>query len=79
MMCVRGLRCPINYFFILVTCMSYIYVSSFLELCVIFIYYYDSNLIRMRELYEGQDDCCCEKNFYKGDHHVLGHTISLMN
>jgi hypothetical protein len=32
----------------------------------------------MRELYEGHDDGCREEDSYKGDHHVLGHTISLM-
>jgi hypothetical protein len=39
--------------------MSHMYVS-FLELCVIFIYYKDSNLVRMKELHKGQDDGCCE-------------------
>jgi hypothetical protein len=33
----------------------------------------------MRELHEEQDDDCCEEDSYKGDHHVLDHTISLMN
>jgi hypothetical protein len=47
--------------------------------CVIFIYFFNSNLVRMRELYEGRDGVYCEEDSYNGDHHVLGHTISLMN
>jgi hypothetical protein len=33
----------------------------------------------MREFHEGHDDDCCEEDSYKDDHHVLGHTISLIN
>jgi hypothetical protein len=33
----------------------------------------------MKELHEGHDDGCCQDDSYKGDFHVLGHTISLIN
>jgi hypothetical protein len=33
----------------------------------------------MRWLYEGYDDDCCDEDSYKEYHHVLGHTISLIN
>jgi hypothetical protein len=33
----------------------------------------------MRKLYEGQDGGNCKEDSYNGDHHALGHTISLMN
>jgi hypothetical protein len=60
------------------TYMLHMYVS-FLKFCIIFIYYKDNNMVRMRKLHEGQDDDGCEDNFYKGDYHDMGHIISLMN